>query len=80
MKRSRFTQEQIIGVLMFDAASAAVAAIDRGSGEDPAVLLSAIRNAVTAIVLILVMTTGLIIPKIAFDAVWSRRLRQADKP
>ena len=63
----------IPGMLMFDAASAVVATIDRGSGADPAILLYAVRNAITAVVLILVMTAGLIMPKMVFDAVWARR-------
>ena len=69
----------IPGLLMFDAASAVLATIDQGNGADPAVLLSALRDAVTALVLILVMTAGLVIPKVFFDDVWAHCLRKKGK-
>ena len=70
----------IPGVLMFDAASATMAAIDQAGSANPAVLLSALGNGATALVVILAMTAGLVVPKLIFDAVWVFHRRHAARP
>jgi uncharacterized membrane protein YjjB (DUF3815 family) len=68
------------GVLMFDSASATLAAVDQGKSGDSALLLSAMMDAATALIVILAMAAGLIIPKMVFDAAWigqsSREVRR----
>jgi hypothetical protein len=62
----------IPGVFMFDAASATLAAVNLGAKADPAALLPIVGNGVTAIVVMLAMAAGLILPKMIFDALWAR--------
>ncbi|MCW6511510.1 threonine/serine exporter family protein [Lichenifustis flavocetrariae] len=66
----------IPGVLMFEAASAALAAVDLGAKADPASLLPIVGNAAAAILVVLAMTAGLILPKMAFDALKAGRHRR----
>ncbi len=65
----------IPGVLMFDAASAMLAAIDLGAKADPASLLPIVGSGATAGVVVLAMAAGLILPKMVFDFFWADRER-----
>ena len=56
------------GVLMFEATSATLAVIGPGADADPTALLAIFGNGATALVVILSMAVGLILPKMAYDA------------
>jgi hypothetical protein len=58
---------------MFEAASATLAAVDLGAKADPASLLPIVPSGATAVVVVVAMAAGLILPKIVFDALWSGR-------
>jgi uncharacterized membrane protein YjjB (DUF3815 family) len=57
----------IPGVLMFEAASATLAAVNLGAKADPASLLPVVDNAATALMVLLGMAAGLILPKMTFE-------------
>lgn len=66
----------IPGVLMFDAASSVLAAVDLGAEADPVTLLPIVGNAATAVLVLLAMAAGLILPKMAFDTLKAGRHRR----
>lgn len=59
----------IPGVLMFQAISATLAAVDLGAKADTASLLPIIDNGATALMVLLAMAAGLILPKMIFEAI-----------
>lgn len=63
----------MLGAIMFEAASATLAAVDLGAKADPASLLPIVPNGATAVVVVVAMAAGLILPKIVFDALWGGR-------
>ncbi len=65
----------IPGVIMFDAASAVLALIDLGANADSASLLPIVGGGATAVVVVLAMAAGLILPKLVFDSFWVDRDR-----
>ena len=61
------------GVLMFQAASAALDIVDNGSRADPVSLLPLVANGATAMIVLIAMAAGLILPKMVFDAIVAGR-------
>jgi len=61
----------IPGVFMFEAASATLAAVALGAKADPASLLPIVDNAATALIVLLAMAAGLILPKMVFETLVS---------
>ena len=61
------------GVFMFQAASEALALIAPDPAASPLVEFALVRNSATALVILLAMTAGLILPRIGLDEFLSRR-------